>query len=75
MTLFILILAYIIGSIPTALIVGRFFFQIDIREHGSNNPGATNTLRVLGKQAAIACAISRCRKRGTCRFIAYSFSS
>jgi acyl phosphate:glycerol-3-phosphate acyltransferase len=54
MTLFILILAYIIGSIPTALIVGRLFFQIDIREHGSHNPGATNTLRVLGKQAAIA---------------------
>ena len=54
MTLFILILAYIIGSIPTALIVGRVFFQIDIREHGSHNPGATNTLRVLGKQAAIA---------------------
>src|SRR3954470_7042855 len=53
MTLFILILAYIIGSIPTALIVGRLFFQIDIREHGSHNPGATNTLRVLGKQAAI----------------------
>ncbi|HEY4548873.1 MAG TPA: glycerol-3-phosphate 1-O-acyltransferase PlsY [Bacillus sp. (in: firmicutes)] len=49
-----LILAYIIGSIPTALIVGRLFFQIDIREHGSHNPGATNTLRVLGKQAAIA---------------------
>ena len=54
MTLFILILAYIIGSIPTALIVGRIFFQIDIREHGSHNPGATNTLRVLGKRAAIA---------------------
>lgn len=54
MTLFILTLAYIIGSIPTALIVGRIFFQIDIREHGSHNPGATNTLRVLGKQAAIA---------------------
>jgi acyl phosphate:glycerol-3-phosphate acyltransferase len=54
MTLFILLLAYIIGSIPTALIVGRIFFQVDIREHGSHNPGATNTLRVLGKQAAIA---------------------
>src|SRR3954453_19876033 len=53
MTLFILILAYIIGSIPTALIVGRIFFQIDIREHGSHNPGATNTLRVLGRKAAI----------------------
>jgi acyl phosphate:glycerol-3-phosphate acyltransferase len=53
MTLFIVILSYLIGSIPTALIVGRFFFHIDIREHGSNNPGATNTLRVLGKKAAI----------------------
>ncbi|WP_338450874.1 glycerol-3-phosphate 1-O-acyltransferase PlsY [Niallia oryzisoli] len=53
MTLFISILAYVIGSFPTALIVGRVFFNIDIREHGSNNPGATNTLRVLGKRAAI----------------------
>jgi acyl phosphate:glycerol-3-phosphate acyltransferase len=53
MTLFIVILSYLIGSIPTALIVGRVFFHIDIREHGSNNPGATNTLRVLGKKAAI----------------------
>ena len=54
MILFIFILAYLIGSIPTALFVGRVFFHIDIREHGSNNPGATNTLRVLGKRAAIA---------------------
>ncbi|WP_315970112.1 glycerol-3-phosphate 1-O-acyltransferase PlsY [Bacillus tuaregi] len=53
MTLFISILAYALGSIPTALIVGKVFFHIDIREHGSNNPGATNTLRVLGKKAAI----------------------
>jgi acyl phosphate:glycerol-3-phosphate acyltransferase len=53
MTLFIFVLAYVIGSIPTALIVGHIFFGIDIREHGSNNPGATNTLRVLGKKAAI----------------------
>ncbi len=51
--LFVFILAYLIGSIPTALVVGRVFFGIDIREHGSNNPGATNTLRVLGKKAAI----------------------
>jgi len=45
--------AYLIGSIPTALIVGKIFFHVDIREHGSNNPGATNTLRVLGKRAGI----------------------
>ncbi|MFE8697098.1 glycerol-3-phosphate 1-O-acyltransferase PlsY [Cytobacillus sp. FJAT-53684] len=53
MTLLLFLLAYLIGSIPTALLVGKFAFHIDIREHGSNNPGATNTLRVLGKKAAI----------------------
>ena len=51
--LFVFILAYLIGSIPAALMVGKVFFGIDIREHGSNNPGATNTLRVLGKKAAV----------------------
>lgn len=50
---FIFILAYLIGSIPTALMVGHIFFGVDIREHGSNNPGATNTLRILGKKAAM----------------------
>ncbi|MBY0122207.1 glycerol-3-phosphate 1-O-acyltransferase PlsY [Bacillus sp. S/N-304-OC-R1] len=53
MTIILFIVAYLIGSFPTALIVGRLAFNIDIREHGSNNPGATNTLRVLGKKAAI----------------------
>ncbi|MBS4191854.1 glycerol-3-phosphate 1-O-acyltransferase PlsY [Bacillus sp. FJAT-49705] len=53
MTIFLFLIAYLIGSIPTALLVGRIAFNIDIREHGSNNPGATNTLRVLGKKAAI----------------------
>ncbi|SFB23322.1 MULTISPECIES: glycerol-3-phosphate 1-O-acyltransferase PlsY [unclassified Bacillus (in: firmicutes)] len=49
----LLLAAYLIGSIPTALIVGKLVFDIDIRDHGSHNPGATNTLRVLGKKAAI----------------------
>ncbi len=53
MTVLFYLLAYLIGSFPTALIVGKFLYKIDIREHGSNNPGATNTLRVLGKKAAI----------------------
>lgn len=53
MTLLILILSYLLGSFPSALIVGRVFFNIDIREHGSQNPGATNTLRVLGGKAAL----------------------
>jgi len=46
---FILILtAYFIGSIPTAIIVSKAFFNIDIRDYGSGNMGATNTFRVLG---------------------------
>jgi glycerol-3-phosphate acyltransferase PlsY len=44
----LIILAYFIGSIPTALIVSKSFFNIDIREYGSGNMGATNTFRVLG---------------------------
>jgi glycerol-3-phosphate acyltransferase PlsY len=39
---------YLLGSIPTSLILGRLVARIDIREHGSGNPGATNVLRVLG---------------------------
>ncbi|MDQ0273543.1 glycerol-3-phosphate 1-O-acyltransferase PlsY [Cytobacillus purgationiresistens] len=57
MDLYIYFAAYLIGSIPTALLIGKYFFHIDIRQHGSNNPGATNTLRVLGKRAAIVVLI------------------
>ncbi|HEX8328511.1 MAG TPA: glycerol-3-phosphate 1-O-acyltransferase PlsY [Hymenobacter sp.] len=47
-----LVAAYLLGSIPTALWVGRRFFGLaDIREHGSGNAGATNTFRVLGPKA------------------------
>jgi glycerol-3-phosphate acyltransferase PlsY len=44
------ILAYLIGSIPTALWVSQSFFNIDIRDYGSGNSGATNTYRVLGQK-------------------------
>ena len=49
----ILLLAYLIGSIPTSVWVGKFFYGIDVREHGSGNAGATNTIRVLGAKAGI----------------------
>lgn len=48
-----LVLAYLMGSIPTAVWVSKYFFKTDIREHGSGNAGTTNTLRVLGKKPAI----------------------
>lgn len=43
--------AYLLGSIPTSVWVGKWFFGIDVREHGSGNAGATNTIRVLGWKA------------------------
>ncbi|MFD1347695.1 glycerol-3-phosphate 1-O-acyltransferase PlsY [Oceanobacillus caeni] len=52
------LIAYVLGSIPSALIVGKLGFQIDIREHGSGNLGATNTFRVLGKKAGIIVTLS-----------------
>lgn len=48
--LLLIVLAYLIGSIPTSVWVSRYFFDIDIREYGSGNAGATNTYRVLGSK-------------------------
>jgi len=45
----LIVIAYLIGSIPTAVWVSKYFFGIDIRQYGSGNAGATNTFRVLGK--------------------------
>src|SRR3954468_8469138 len=46
-----LLLAYLIGSMPSAVWIGRTFYNIDVREYGSGNAGATNTFRVLGFKA------------------------
>lgn len=48
-----IIIAYLLGSIPSAVWIGKKYYGIDIREHGSKNAGTTNMLRVLGKRAAI----------------------
>jgi glycerol-3-phosphate acyltransferase PlsY len=47
------LVAYILGSIPTAVWVGKRFYNIDVRNEGSGNAGATNTIRVLGLKAGI----------------------
>ncbi|MCK9235503.1 MAG: glycerol-3-phosphate 1-O-acyltransferase PlsY [Acholeplasmataceae bacterium] len=44
----LMILSYLLGSIPSGLLIGKIFKKIDIREHGSKNTGATNAIRVLG---------------------------
>ena len=48
-----LIIAYLIGSIPSAVWIGKTFYRLDVREFGSGNAGATNTFRVLGKRAGL----------------------
>ena len=52
-----LLVSYLIGSIPSAVWVGRTFYNTDVREYGSGNAGATNTFRVLGKKPGIVVLI------------------
>lgn len=50
---FLCFLAYVLGSVPSAIWTGKGFHGIDVREHGSGNAGATNTFRVLGKRSGL----------------------
>lgn len=52
--IFVLLMSYLLGSIPSSLWIGKTFYGIDIREFGSKNAGATNTFRVLGYKPGIA---------------------
>ncbi|WP_413787093.1 glycerol-3-phosphate 1-O-acyltransferase PlsY [Rossellomorea sp. YZS02] len=49
----ILVLSYLLGSIPSGLLIGKTFYGKDIREHGSGNLGGTNTFRTLGVKAGM----------------------
>ena len=51
LTYILFLAAYLLGSIPFALVVGKLGYGIDIRQHGSGNLGGTNTFRTLGKKA------------------------
>jgi glycerol-3-phosphate acyltransferase PlsY len=66
-----LILAYLFGSIPTAVWIGLAFFDIDVREYGSGNAGATNTFRVLGKKAGVPVMFLDILKGWTATNLAY----
>ncbi|MCH7535245.1 MAG: glycerol-3-phosphate acyltransferase, partial [Bacteroidetes bacterium] len=48
-----LLFAYLLGSIPTSVWLGKAIYGVDVREYGSGNSGATNTFRVLGKNIGI----------------------
>ena len=48
-----ILLAYLLGSVPSAVWIGKLIYGIDVRQHGSGNAGATNVIRVLGYKAGI----------------------
>lgn len=56
-TIIIIVLSYLLGSIPSGLIIGKLFYKTDIREHGSGNLGGTNTFRTLGVKAGMVVTI------------------
>lgn len=49
----LLLLAYMMGSVPSAVWIGKMLYGVDVRDYGSGNAGATNTFRVLGKKAGL----------------------
>lgn len=66
-----LVLAYLFGSIPTAVWLGQAFYGVDVREYGSGNAGATNTYRVLGFKAGTAVMIIDMLKGWTATNLAF----
>lgn len=66
--------AYIIGSIPTAVWVGKIFYGVDVREYGSGNAGASNTFRILGKKAGVPVLIIDMLKGWGSTNLVYFFS-
>jgi len=66
-----LLVAYLFGSIPTAVWLGQSFYGVDVREYGSGNAGATNTFRVLGAKAGAAVMMIDILKGWTATNLAY----
>jgi acyl phosphate:glycerol-3-phosphate acyltransferase len=58
MNIIVILIAYLLGSIPSGLIVGKLFYGKDIREHGSGNLGGTNTFRTLGVKAGLTVTVA-----------------
>lgn len=50
----LILLSYLVGSIPTGYLIAKHVMHIDIREHGSGNPGAANVYRIVGKWAGVS---------------------
>ncbi|MGY8709368.1 glycerol-3-phosphate 1-O-acyltransferase PlsY [Bradyrhizobium sp. 18BD] len=68
-----MVIAYLLGSVPTGYLAGKLLRGIDIREHGSKSTGATNVLRTLGKWPALAVLIIDVLKGVAAIIVARSF--
>jgi glycerol-3-phosphate acyltransferase PlsY len=68
-----LLLAYLMGAIPFGVVVGKLFYHVDVRQHGSGNVGTTNVFRVLGKKAGVVVLVCDMLKGFIPAFIASSF--
>ena len=66
----LMIVAYLLGSFPSALVIGKTFYQKDIRNYGSGNLGSTNAFRVLGKKGGAVVFILDILKGGLALLIA-----
>lgn len=65
-----LVLGYVMGALPNGVWIGKYFKKIDIREHGSKNPGATNAYRVLGPKYGLMVLVADALKGFLPPFIA-----
>lgn len=65
---------YLLGSIPFALVIGKVFYNTDVREHGSGNLGGTNAGRTLGKKAGVSVAVLDVLKATLAMALVYPFA-
>jgi acyl phosphate:glycerol-3-phosphate acyltransferase len=70
-----IILAYLVGSVPTSVWIGRIFYKKDVRKFGSGNAGATNTIRVLGTFPGVVVLIIDAFKGWGALHLAYYFGN
>ena len=69
----LVIIAYVMGSVPFAIVIGKWFWHVDVRDHGSGNVGTTNVFRVLGIRAGTLVLIGDMAKGFIPVFIAVQF--
>lgn len=74
-TIFMFVLSYLLGSIPSGVWIGKKFYHTDIRQYGSGNSGTTNTFRVLGSKAGIAVLLADVLKGTLAASLPYFFGS